>query len=219
MTKDPIHLETRLEEGAKRYSPSAGRNKADIALSLIPHIKQSAHILEIASGTGEHAYHMCALRPDILWQTSDPDPESRASQTGWAVDCRTNGAGNMLAPLNIDVCQPGWAAALPEPSYDMLYCANMIHIAPWEACTGMVGGAKGLLKSGGLMALYGPFLEGSKTAQSNLQFDQTLKARNPDWGVRNLSSVKHIFADAVFNMADRIEMPKENRLIIFEKIF
>jgi len=218
MPKDPIHLETRTQEGAKRYSPSAERNKGPISQALQPFIKKSARILEIASGTGEHGYHMCTERPDIIWQTSDPDSESRASQLAWAQDCQLNGAGNMLAPLDIDVCKERWAEGLPETSYDIIYCANMIHIAPWEACLGLVAGAKSLLKLGAFAAIYGPFQEGDLTAESNLRFDANLKARNPAWGVRNLSSVKHIFADAGFNMSKRIEMPKENRLIIFEKI-
>jgi hypothetical protein len=101
--------------------------------------------------------------------------------------------------------------------YDALFCANMIHIAPWAASKGLVEGAKHILSTSGNIFLYGPFLEGAETAPSNLKFDQSLKSRNPEWGVRSLEDVKHIFADAGFNMRARIVMPSNNRLIVFSR--
>lgn len=211
MSKDPIHLEARTEDGDRIYSPSAGRNREAIGRTLTPRLPREAKVLEIASGSGEHAVHMCGLRPDIIWQTSDPDPRSRASQDDWAKDR----PDQILKSLNIDTTQERWTRDVG--TYDVMFCANMIHIAPWEAALGMVKGAGEVLKPNGLFALYGPFQEGEDTAPSNLEFDANLKRRNASWGVRDLQSVKHIFADAGLTMQARIIMPKENRLLIFEK--
>ena len=211
MSKDPIHLENRVKTGARLFSPTAGRNKAPIGHVLSPYLPPKAKVLEIASGTGEHAAHMCGLRSDIIWQPTDIDAESRASQNAWRTDVPTQ----MLPSLSVDTTAPEWWGGLGD--FDVLYCANMIHIAPWEAALGLAEGAGQLLRGGGVMALYGPFLEGAKTAQSNLNFDANLKRRNPAWGVRDLSSVKHIFADAGVGFTAYVEMPAENRLLIFTK--
>jgi len=211
MSKDPIHLENREQSGARLFSPTAGRNKEPIGEVITEHLPQGAKVLEIASGSGEHGAHMCAIRPDIIWQPSDPNAESRASQDDWAKDSK----GQMLPSLNINTTQMGWSDALP--SFDVIYCANMIHIAPWEAAVGLVSGARKLLNLGSKFILYGPFIEGEKTAESNLRFDVTLKSRNPSWGVRNLEDVKHIFSEAGFTHTAHIVMPKENRTLIFTK--
>lgn len=209
--KDPIHLENREQDGIRLFSPTAGRNKAPIGEVIRQYIPQGAKILEIASGTGEHGAHMCGIRPDIIWQPSDPNAESRASQNDWALD----GNGRMLSSLDIDTTQPDWTSGLS--GFDVIYCANMIHIAPWEAALGLAKGAGKLLSKTSKVILYGPFLEGAETAESNLQFDVTLKARNSHWGVRNLEDVKHIFSEAGFTHTAHIVMPKENRTLIFTK--
>lgn len=210
-SKDPIHLENREKVGIRLFSPTAARNKAPIGDIISDHIPKNAKILEIASGTGEHGAYMCGLRPDIIWQPSDPNAESRDSQNDWARDCE----GRMLTSMNIDTTEPNWTE--PLSGFDAIYCANMIHIAPWEAALGLVEGAGKLLQKGSTFILYGPFLEGAETAESNLQFDISLKSRNSSWGVRNLDAVKHIFSEAGFNLRARIVMPKENRTLIFTK--
>ena len=210
-SKDPIHLENREQSGARLFSPTAGRNKAPIGAVISKHIPQGAKVLEIASGTGEHGAYMCGLRPDISWQATDPNAESRASQNEWAKDVK----GRMFTSLSLETTQPNWAEYLPE--FDVIYCANMIHIAPWEAALGLAVGAARILKAGSKFILYGPFLEGDETAASNLQFDASLKSRNPRWGVRNLEDVKHIFSEAGFTHTARIVMPKDNRTLIFTK--
>jgi len=208
---DPVHLETREQAGARQLSPTANRNKMAIADILLPDLPDTARVLEIASGSGEHGVHMCQSRSDIIWQPSDPDASARASQGAWRADC----AGQIKPPLNIDVTQPRWWQDVP--SFDAIYCSNMIHIAPWTAALGLAQGAGQILQAGQKLYLYGPFLEGDDTAASNLAFDQSLKHRNPDWGVRNLTDVKHIFADVGFSQLTRFEMPKNNRLLIFSK--
>ena len=210
--KDPIHLENREQLGARLFSPTAARNKAPIGEVITHHIPRRALVLEIASGSGEHGAHMCALRPDIIWQPTDPNAESRESQDDWAKDC----AGRVLPSLSLDTLQPNWTQHLPD--YDVIYCANMIHIAPWEAALGMVKGASQILKTGGTFILYGPFKEGAETAESNLNFDKSLKSRNSAWGVRDIDDVKRIFAQSEFVFEDRIVMPKENRTLIFKRL-
>ena len=129
----------------------------------------------------------------------------------WALERQ----GQILDSLTLDATKANWIQGLDD--FDAIFCANMIHIAPWEAALGLARGAGEILSVGGQMFLYGPFQEGDDTAESNLKFDVNLKSRNPAWGVRHLDSVKHIFADAGFNMTARIVMPKENRLLIFTK--
>jgi len=210
-SKDPIHLENREQAGARLFSPTAARNKAPIGEVISEYMPQGAKVLEIASGTGEHGAYMCGLRPDITWQPSDPDAESQASQNAWAMECE----GRMLPSLSVDTMQPNWTEYLPK--YNVMYCANMIHIAPWEAALGLAKGAGKILDEGSAFILYGPFIEDTGTAESNLQFDANLKSRNSSWGVRNLEAVKHIFSEAGFTHTARIVMPKENRTLIFTK--
>jgi len=211
MSKTPIHLENRDKFGARLYSPTAGRNKGPIGEVLAEHLPQNAKVLEVASGTGEHAVHVCGIRPDISWQPTDIDPGSRASQNAW----RTDVPSQMHPAMSIDTTAFEWWGELE--SFNAVYCANMIHIAPWEAALGLAAGAGQLLPADGLMMLYGPFQEGEATALSNLSFDANLKRRNPAWGVRDLSSVKHIFADAGLSLSARLVMPAENRLLVFTK--
>lgn len=214
--KPPIHLEDRVQEGARKFSPTAARNRGPIGEVLSPLIPPKTRVLEIASGTGEHALHMCQLRPDITWQPTDPDSGSRASQNSWAAELhRQEAEGNMATSLNVDVTQPDWPESVP--SFDLIYCANMIHIAPWAAAEGLACGAQSSLPSGGTLILYGPFMEGAETAPSNFDFDVSLKSRNPDWGVRDIQDVKHIFELHGFNHTQRTAMPKNNQILVFKR--
>ena len=209
--KNPIHLENRIQDGARKYSPTAARNRGPIGEVLAPLLPQKARVLEIASGTGEHALHMCTLRPDIVWQPSDPDADSRASQNAWAAEA----PGNMAASLDLDVMQDGWSVTLAP--FDVIYCANMIHIAPWDAAEGLVRGSANILKKDQIFILYGPFKEGEATAQGNLDFDVSLKSRNPAWGVRDLEAVKHIFELHGFNHIQQTRLPKNNQILVFQR--
>ncbi len=212
MSKPPIHLESRDGEGARLTSPSAGRNRQFIAEILKEHLTENASVLEIASGTGEHGLAICEQRPDVSWQYSDPDQQSRDSQDQW----RLERPGQLSPALELNTMHPEWWGGLP--TYDAFFCANMIHISPWAAAEGLAKGAGHLLSPKGDVFLYGPFKEGDATAPSNLDFDESLKRRNPEWGVRELESVKHIFADAGFNLGARIVMPKENRILKFSRL-
>ena len=206
---DPIALEDRAEQGVRRFSPSAARNRDAIRDVLAVHLPKSASILEIAAGTGEHAVHMVAARPDLTWQPTDPDPDSRASQDSW----RSEAPGAIRPSLPIDVMVPEWWGGLPK--YDAIFCANMIHIAPWGAAIGLADGASQALQPGGRLYLYGPFLKGPDSMEGNLAFDANLRSRNPSWGVRQLADVKHLFATRGLRWLETVAMPANNDVLVF----
>lgn len=208
MSKEPIALEDRKSENDRLFSPSAGRNKADIAAALSEILPQGASVLEIGSGTGEHGIEAVNLRPDLRWQFSDPDAVSRASQAAWS----THSAHEFAAPLALDMSDPLSRAQITA-QYDAIYSANMIHIAPISALHGLAELAAKVVMETGKMVLYGPFLLGEASAPSNLDFDTSLKRRNPAWGVRELTAVKHIFAKHGFNSVRLRDMPKNNFLL------
>jgi hypothetical protein len=170
-----------------------------------------ADVLEIASGTGEHGHAICRVREDISWQYSDPNVVSRLSQDDWRLD----NPMQLRPSLPLDMTVVEWWGGLPN--YDAVYSANMIHIAPIEACYGLAFGAAHVLKETGTLILYGPFLDGAASAPSNLAFDENLKSRNSTWGVREQEFVKHIFAKAGFNYSTLIPMPKNNHLFVFSR--
>lgn len=208
----PIALENRASTGARLSSPSAGRNRDVIAATLAGLLPAGARVLEIAGGTGEHALACVAARPDLLWQPSDPDAASRASIDAWASE-----AGGRVRPaLDLDTSAAGWWQAV-EASPDAVFCANMIHIAPWAAAEGLVEGSGALLPEGGLLILYGPFLEGEATAPSNLAFDASLKSRDPRWGVRALDDVQALAGGHGLVLTQRIAMPANNLTLVFTK--
>lgn len=209
---NPIALEDRIADAARLSSPSAGRNKASIAQTLAGLLPEGGHVLEIASGTGEHALACVAARPDIAWTPSDPDPASRASADAWAEE-----AGGRIASCRaIDTTVSGWADAL-DP-VDAVFCANMVHIAPWSAAEGLFSGAASLLAPGAAVHLYGPFLDGEASAQSNLTFDADLKRRDSRWGVRERTEIDRLAARFGFEPAGEIEMPANNLLLSFSKV-
>ncbi|MEO1037939.1 MAG: DUF938 domain-containing protein [Pseudomonadota bacterium] len=206
-----IALEDRASDGARLSSPSAARNRSVIAQLLAERLSEGARVLEIASGTGEHAVAATGLRPDLSWTPSDIDEASLASQADWARDAQ----GRIEPPLKLDVSQADWWGE--APAIDAVFCANMIHIAPWRAAQGLFAGAGRLLSDAGLLLLYGPFLEGEATAPSNLEFDASLKSRNPDWGVRALDDVVSLSRTHGFRLAERVETPANNRLLRFQR--
>ena len=210
-------LEDRGADGDRLYSPSAARNAEAIAAAWADLLPPSGRVLEIASGTGEHAVRLCTAFPGLDWQPSDPDEGSRRSAAAWA---RTLPKGRIAAPLALDVTGPGWWRAAGGP-YPVVYCANMIHIAPWAAAEGLFEGAAALLRGGmepeGALCLYGPFSRRGAMAESNRRFDASLKARDPAWGVRDLDDAVQPLA-ARFGLAlTRVrEMPANNLMVLFE---
>ena len=207
----PRALEERDRTGARLSSPSAVRNRGVIAETLGARLPKGARVLEIASGTGEHGLAAVSRRPDLRWTPSDPDPESRASASDWAGES----GGAMNRALDLDVTRPGWQDGLERP--DAIFCANMIHIAPWQAAIGLFEGARDLLEEGRELILYGPFTDGEATAPSNLDFDASLKSRDPRWGVREIEAVEALARDNGFALAARISMPANNLVLAFRR--
>jgi hypothetical protein len=209
--KNPTALESRRTLAGKLYSPSAKRNSQSIVEVLAARLIADAQVLEIGSGTGEHAEAVCLARPDIRWIPSDLDADARSSQAARAAEMGTQ----LEAPRAVDASQTHWWRGFAP--VDALVSCNVIHIAPWAVAEGIAQGASALVNSSGFVMLYGPFLTGDTTATSNLAFNESLKSRNPDWGVRPLDAVTALFLQHSFALQDRIEMPANNLSLIFRK--
>ena len=198
------------------FSPSAERNREPILAALVPLLPSSGRVLEIASGTGQHVMHFAAALPFLEWQPTDPSEQALASIQARLLESARSAepVANVLSPLQLDVEQSAW----PVKHADVIYCANMIHIAPWSAGFALIQGAANLLPTAGQLLLYGPFMRsGVPTAPSNLAFDQDLRGRNPTWGIRHLEAVEQAADEHGFQMASVTEMPANNLLVEFQK--
>jgi len=199
---------------AKRHAPATERNREPILAELKRLLPDPATVLEIGSGTGEHACHFAAGLPHVVWQPSDADPELRASTAAWAQDAAL---GNLLAPIALDVTDDPWPVEEPDgPVFDVVFSANMIHIAPWACTLGLMRGAAAVLKPGGYVILYGPFMRGGvHTSPSNDAFDSKLRARNVAWGIRDLDRVGEVAEGHGMTRQEVVEMPANNLLVVF----
>jgi Protein of unknown function (DUF938) len=193
------------------YAPATERNRKAILSVLKSILPMQGKVLEIASGTGEHITFWAPYFPNITWQPSDPDPMHLASIEGWIAQLP---AANILPPIQIDVTNQTWSI----DSVEVILCVNMIHIAPWEACLGILQGAQSLLSKGGLLYLYGPFKQqGKHTAPSNEAFDLSLRAQDPSWGVRDLEAVIDSAQKHDLHVQQVIPMPDNNLSVVFCK--
>ncbi|UPT63961.1 MAG: class I SAM-dependent methyltransferase [Hyphomonadaceae bacterium JAD_PAG50586_4] len=196
----------------RRQSPSVARNRAPILAVLQRILAPDAHVLELASGTGEHAVFFSETLPGVIWQTSDPDPDARDTIAAWI---RSEGVANVLAPREIDVSAAEWDVAGP---FDAMVAINLIHISPWQATLGLMAGAGRLLRSGGVLFTYGAYKRGgAHTAPSNESFDQWLKQRDPRFGVRDLEAVEAAAKAEALTLGEIIEMPANNFALVFER--
>ena len=195
-----------------RASPSTARNRDPILEVLRPRLPATGLVLEIAAGAGEHAVHFAAALPGLRWQPTDPDPEALTSIAAWRDQA---GLANLLAPLRLDASSP---ETWPVDGADVLVNINMIHISPWAAAQGLMAGAGRVLTSGGILFLYGPYIESDLvTAPSNLAFDQSLRSRHPGWGLRRLDDVTTLASNAGLALSERIVMPANNLALFFQK--
>ncbi|MGZ6017399.1 MAG: DUF938 domain-containing protein [Phenylobacterium sp.] len=195
-----------------RTSPSTARNRQPILEVLEPRLKGGARVLEVASGAGEHAMFLAAALPGVVWQPTDRDWDAIASIAAWRV---AGGPPNLAAPVRLDVADQG---SWPLGPVDALVCINMVHIAPWAATQGLMEGAGRVLRPGGKLFLYGPYIEAQiETAPSNLAFDESLKARDPDWGLRHVADVRAEAAARGLRFTERVPMPANNLILVFEK--
>jgi hypothetical protein len=192
---------------ARREAPAVARNRDAILAVLRGILPARGLLLEVASGSGEHALHFAPAFPDLMFQPSDPDPDARASIDAWCA-----GVPNIRPVLALDAAAPDW----PVDRAEALLCINMIHIAPWSACLGLLRGAARIQPPGAPLILYGPFKRGgAHTAPSNAAFDDDLRARNPAWGVRDLEAVAA--AATGFGPPEIHPMPANNLVVVFRR--
>jgi hypothetical protein len=193
------------------YAPATARNRDPIAAVLKDWLPAAGRVLEVGSGTGEHAVHFARNFPDLEWQPTDPDPEHLGSIRAWR---EWANLPNLLPPLAIDVTASEW----PVASADVVLSINMVHISPWEAALGLIDGAGRLLGEGQPLILYGPWIvEGLAMAASNFAFDLDLKRRNPRWGLRRVSDFASAAEQRGFTLAGERSMPANNTMLLFRK--
>lgn len=202
---------------ARQHSLPAGRNREPILGVLRRVIAPGSRVLEIASGSGEHAVYFAAHLDNVHWQPSDPDPNARASVAAWT---EVEQARNVAAPLDLDVSEAGWEKAVE--GCDAIIAVNMIHISPWEATLGLMRGAGVLLRAAkhgpGILYTYGAYKRGGvHTAPSNEAFDAWLKDRDPSYGVRDLEEVEAAANVNGLRLREIIEMPANNLSLVFER--
>ena len=194
----------------KRHAPATERNRDAILAGLRDELPSSGLVLEVASGSGQHVVHFAAALPALDWQPSDPDPAALVSIESWRQEA---GLPNVRPPLGLDA-----SADWPVERADAILCVNMVHISPWEATLGLMKGVGAVLSPGGLLYLYGPYLrENVETAPSNLAFDASLKARDPQWGLRRVEDVIAAAEGEGLVLRRLLEMPANNLSLIFRR--
>ncbi|MBF1999787.1 MAG: DUF938 domain-containing protein [Synechococcales cyanobacterium M58_A2018_015] len=221
---------------ARQFAPATQRNREPILRVLLEVLPPSGTVLEISSGTGEHAIYFAPRLAPRLWLPSDPDASARASIAAWR---EQEPSETLYPPLALDVREPCWpvesacgqlstdpttdatARVLPDFSrypITAIVNINMIHIAPWSACLGLMAGARRILPTGGVLYLYGPFKQnGRHTAASNAAFDTGLQLQNPEWGVRDLEAVVAAAQAQQFQFVKTYTMPAHNLSVVFQK--
>ncbi|ANK13141.1 DUF938 domain-containing protein [Erythrobacter neustonensis] len=197
---------------AKQHAPAALRNRGPIAEVLAAELPPSGTVLEIAAGSGEHAVFFAGTFPALEWHPTDPSPEAVASIAAYRADYV---GANLVAPRLLDAAMPDtWGT----DAADAILCINMVHISPWDATLGLFRGAAGLLGSGAPLILYGPYIEeGIETAQSNREFDASLKQRDPRWGLRSAQALDTLAAQHKMTRSARYALPANNIVLVFRK--
>ncbi|HQD82673.1 MAG TPA: DUF938 domain-containing protein [Quisquiliibacterium sp.] len=218
-----------MRPDARAFSPAADRNKDPILQVLQRLLPAQACVLEIAAGTGQHAAHFAAHMPGWTWLPTDGDAAALASIAAWCA-----GLPNVRPPQRLDLlaARPAPASPSSPPSgktddvsahwhgipreIDAIWCANLLHIAPWATCDALMQGAARHLAPGGLLITYGPYcVDGEPVAPSNLAFDADLRRRDPAWGLRRLADVADSAARAGLRLVERIAMPANNLVLVF----
>ena len=198
-------------DGARRSAPAALRNRDPIAEVLGEWLPESGLVLEIASGTGEHALHFAERFPQLDWQPSDIHGDAILSIAAWR---DAAGLPNVRAPVELDASSPDW----PVDRADAVLSINMVHISPWASALGLIAGAARILPSGGPLILYGPWLMAdTPTATSNLEFDASLRARDPEWGLRSVELFAAAAADKALRLEQTRAMPANNLMLLFRR--
>lgn len=194
----------------KLHAPAVARNVEPIGDVLAEWLPTAGRVLEIASGSGEHARAFARRFPQLEWQPSDPDGAALGSIATWREEA---GTPNLLAPLRLDVCGP-WAVG---PA-DAVVAINLVHISPWEASFALLAGAAGILPAGAPLILYGPWrVPGEPLARSNHDFEAQLKARDPRFGIRDVATFAAAAREAGFSLAQQRAMPANNRMLLLRR--
>jgi len=194
---------------SKRSAPATHKNREPILAVLARVLPADGLVLEVASGTGEHAVYFGAALPRLTWQPTDLDPANLASIAAWRDEA---GLANVRAPLALDATAAVW----PVAAADAVLNVNMIHIAPWAACEGLLAGAARVLSAGAPLLLYGPFRRGGRhVSERNAAFDAALRAQDAAWGVRDVDEV--VAAAAGFELGELVEMPSNNLTVVLRR--
>ena len=191
-------------------SPAADRNREPILAVLQRLLPAQATVLEIASGTGQHAAHCAGAMPAWRWQPTDGDAAALPDIDAWCA-----GLSNVQPALALDVLRSPWPVAGP---FDAVFCANMLHISPWSTCAALMQGAAALLAATGLLVTYGPYLQdGVVTSPGNLAFDADLRRRHADWGLRRVEDVESQAERAGLRLEETVAMPANNLMLVFAR--
>ena len=199
------------------FSPAADRNKQAILDVLKQVLPKNGSVLEIASGTGQHIVFFAAAMPQFIWQPTDAEVDSLPVIAQYAKNANLL---NVRAPRRLDVMAAQWPAEVAAftESFDAIYCANMLHIAPWATCAALMQGSSRHLATSGVLITYGPYLEDDvPTSPGNLAFDESLRARDPAWGIRRLEDVTQEARLAGLHLHERHAMPANNLLLVWRK--
>lgn len=200
-----------LSQAMKRHAPAADRNREPIREVLASYLPRPGLVLEIASGSGQHAVWMAQALPDVEWQPTDIDETALASIAAYREEAALP---NLRPPLRLDVIDARW----PIEEADAIVCINMIHIAPWEATLALFAGARRTLRDGGVLYLYGPYRFDGETAASNEAFHASLVARDARWGVRDVRDLRALGDEHGLALEHVIAMPANNHSLVFRRI-
>lgn len=196
----------------RRHSAPAERNRAPILEVLLRVLPPRGTMLEIASGTGQHAVHFAGALPGWVWIPSDPSASALASIAAWSNDAALP---NLRPPVQLDVLADSWPVHGP---LDAVFCANMLHISPWATCSALMHHSAQLLVPGGLLITYGPyFVRDEVPSPGNQSFDVDLRSRNPAWGIRWLHEVQAQAEGAGLVLDERVQMPANNLMLVFRR--
>ena len=210
----PVEADGRLDAAAFH------RNHRAIRAVLQPFLAgKSGDVVETGSGTGQHVVDFARHLPEVTWWPSDLNEQHVKSIAAWRAHA---GLANIRPPLRIDLSDPEWCAEMHNAGGPTnllaVFCANVIHIAPWRVAEGLFAGAGRYLQTGGRLFLYGPFKRGGEhTAPSNAAFDKSLREQNPEWGVRDIGDLEKLAANAGLKPVEIVEMPANNLILVFER--
>ncbi len=201
----------KLRAPAKLSAPAAGRNREPV-LSVLERVLPQGVILEIASGSGEHAVYFAGHLEHVQWQPSDIDASARESVSAWFAEAQLP---NLRAPIKLDVRSLSWPL---DEQVAGIVCINMVHISPWACCQALFAGATRTVSDNGVVYLYGPYrIKDRETAPSNERFDQWLQSQNPAWGLRWLHEVEQVAESNGFALEEVVNMPANNVSVVFRR--